>query len=249
MQHLPVKFKRVHQDTQVPAYATAGAACIDLSATSGGTVPVGGMRNFGSGLAFEIPPGFVMLVFSRSGHGFKNGVRLPNCVGIIDSDYRGEVSVGLHNDGQQPFVVNAGDRIAQALILPLPAIALVEADQLSDTERGDGGFGSTGVGGLPSAAPTGAGPAEGLCAATGPQSFPIGVTYSEEHDTFADASGVQLGSIFHAAWHPRRREFPPTPTDSGTAPQGREMSDRDWAALPAGQREGCTTSVPGVGEI
>lgn len=166
----PLKFKRMDPIAVQPAYATDGSACIDLSATRAGVVPVGGRRNFGCGLAFEVPAGHVMLVFSRSGHGFNNGVRLPCGVGVIDSDYRGEVSVGLHNDGDVPFEVNVGDRIAQAMIVPIPRIELIEVDVLSSTARGTGGFGSTG-------------------------------------------------------------------TSSRPADPPRQMSDRDWSALPAGDRE------------
>lgn len=150
---VPLKFKRLHRQAKLPAYATDGSACIDLSATDAGVVPVGASHNFGSGLAFEVPAGHVMLVFSRSGHGFKHGVRLPNGVGVIDSDYRGEVSVGLHNDGDAPFVVNEGDRIAQAMIVPIPRIELVEIDELTDTARGTGGFGSTGTSAHPADPP------------------------------------------------------------------------------------------------
>ena len=85
-----------------------------------------------------------MLVYSRSGHGFKHGVRLANSVGVIDSDYRGEVSIGLRNDSPLRFDYKAGDRLAQAMILPVPMVELVEVEELSDTERGTGGFGSTG---------------------------------------------------------------------------------------------------------
>ena len=96
-----------------------------------------------------------MLIFSRSGHGFNNDVRLSNCVGVIDSDYRGEVRVKLRNDQQSHLganpenltilTVKPGDRIAQALVLPIPSVELVEIGELSTTARGDGGFGSTGA--------------------------------------------------------------------------------------------------------
>jgi dUTP pyrophosphatase len=98
-----------------------------------------------TGLAVEIPAGFVMLVFSRSGHGFKSGVRLANSVGVIDSDYRGEVKVKLQNDGSTNFEVMPGDRVAQAMLLPVPVVSLEWADELSDTERGANGHGSTGA--------------------------------------------------------------------------------------------------------
>lgn len=84
------------------------------------------------------------MVCSRSGHGFNYGVRLSNCVGVIDSDYRGEVMVKLHNDSEDTYWVEAGDRIAQAYIVPVPRVVFEVAEQLSITERGNGGFGSTG---------------------------------------------------------------------------------------------------------
>ena len=104
----------------------------------------GQSRQFRTGLAFEIPDGYVMLVYSRSGHGFKSGVRLANGTGIIDSDYRGPMLVRLHNDGQLPFNVRNGDRIAQCLLMPAPQVEIVQVEELSETDRGDGAFGSTG---------------------------------------------------------------------------------------------------------
>lgn len=103
-----------------------------------------GPQTFGTGLAFEVPPGWVMLVYSRE-HAFKNGVRLANCVGVIDSDYRGEVKVKLQAELRCGMQVAKGDRIAQAMFVMVPSILLVEASELSETERGTGGFGSTGV--------------------------------------------------------------------------------------------------------
>jgi dUTP pyrophosphatase len=99
---------------------------------------------FATGLSFEIPEGHVMKVFSRSGHGFKQGLRLSNGTGIIDSDYRGELMVKLHNDGVKTAYIAAGERIAQGMIVPVEQAEFVFADSLSDTERGTGGLGSTG---------------------------------------------------------------------------------------------------------
>lgn len=141
---MKVRIKKVHPDARMPRYATAGAACFDLAALDGAEIPPtfsGGLR---TGLACEVPTGHVMLIFSRSGHGFKSGVRLSNAVGVIDSDYRGEIGVKLHNDGDAPFLVAPGDRIAQALILPVEQVEFIEVDDLSDTDRGAKGFGSTG---------------------------------------------------------------------------------------------------------
>ena len=137
-----LRVKRLHPDAKLPTYATAGAACFDLAALVGGDVDPTGA--FGTGLAFEVPADHVMLVFSRSGHGFNRDVRMANCVGVIDSDYRGEIMVKLTADGA-PTEVAAGDRIAQAMVLPIHQFAFQEVDELSSTERGEGGFGSTGV--------------------------------------------------------------------------------------------------------
>lgn len=142
-----VNVKRLHPNAIIPAYQTAGAACFDLVAAADGH-PHSRDENawvFPTGLAFDIPAGHVMLIFSRSGHGFNEGIRLSNCVGVIDSDYRGEVMVSLRADGNQPKRMVAGARIAQAMIIPIPTVALIEVDELTETERGVGGFGSTGV--------------------------------------------------------------------------------------------------------
>jgi dUTP pyrophosphatase len=109
------------------------------------TVPPGGRAAVPTGLAMALPSrDYVALVFSRSGHGFKQGVALANSVGVIDADYRGEISVGLINRGDEPFVVRDGDRIAQLAVLPVCRAALSWAEELPVTERGSGGFGSTG---------------------------------------------------------------------------------------------------------
>lgn len=157
---MKLKVKKLHQGAVLPSYATPGAACFDLVAlTVGGAykvgthVDVGHPVTCGTGLAFDIPAGHVMLIFSRSGHGFKHGVRLSNCVGVIDSDYRGEVMVQLTQDERLDDAgydmdysfIKPGDRIAQAMLVPIPRVELAEADDLTSTERGAGGFGSTGT--------------------------------------------------------------------------------------------------------
>lgn len=149
-----LKVKRLHPEAVIPKYATAGAACFDLHAllespnalAYGERVEsgAGAATVFRTGLAFEVPPGWVMLIFSRSGHGFKNSVRLSNCVGVIDSDYRGEVQVKLKADEFGGLTVHHGDRIAQAMLVQVPQVQLVDVNELSHTERGTAGFGSTG---------------------------------------------------------------------------------------------------------
>lgn len=143
---MKIHVKKLHESANLPRYATTGAACFDLQTIEAGELsPYGGTCQFRTGLAFEVPEGHVMLIFSRSGHGFKNDISLSNCVGVIDSDYRGEVQVKLRNDSAIRFGFEPGDRIAQALIMPIPTVQLVEATSLSETDRGAGGFGSTGV--------------------------------------------------------------------------------------------------------
>lgn len=146
-----LQFKKLLTAATKPQYATKAAACFDLHAVLEGdhlqhglTVNPGTSEIIRTGLAFEVPEGHVMLIFSRSGHGFKNGVRLSNAVGVLDADYRGECKVALQNDGRAKFKVAHGDRIAQAMIIPVPMVTLEEVDELSATERGTCGFGSTG---------------------------------------------------------------------------------------------------------
>lgn len=153
---MQLKYKKLNRDAKPPVYSSSGAACFDLHADTvdgyshvSSSISPGSPVVCGTGLAFEVPPGHVMLVFSRSGHGFNQDIRLANCVGVIDSDYRGEVKVKLTQDGvedEAPYnLIKPGDRVAQALILPLPTLQLVEAGALSETERATGGFGSTGA--------------------------------------------------------------------------------------------------------
>lgn len=141
---IKLKVKRLSEKAQLPTYGSAGAACFDIRATAGGIVEAKESALFSTGLSFEIPEGWAMMVYSRSGHGFKHGVRLANATGIIDSDYRGEVMVRLANDGGRAYEVLEGERIAQAMLVPAPAVEIVEVAELSATERGEDGFGSTG---------------------------------------------------------------------------------------------------------
>ncbi len=139
----------MYPSVRTPTYATKGAACFDISAYFHGgydTVSITNSEIIETGLQVEVPEGYVMLIFSRSGHGFKDDVRLANCVGVIDSDYRGEIKVKLTNDStKKNFIVTHGDRIAQAMIVPAFQYPLEEVMVLSATERGKSGFGSTGA--------------------------------------------------------------------------------------------------------
>ena len=149
---LDVKVKKVDQNAKLPTYATSGSACFDLYALSvnksmdnGAILTKDNPVVCGTGLEFEIPEGFAMKIYSRSGHGFKNSVRLINCTGIIDSDYRAEVMVKLvcdmDGDGLE---IKPGERVAQGEIVRVEQCSFIETDTLSETERGTGGFGSTG---------------------------------------------------------------------------------------------------------
>lgn len=128
-----------------PAKATAGAAGFDLCAAVDAPVelPPGGRVVLPAGFAIEIPTGFVGLVFARSGLSIRQGIALSNGVGVIDSDYRGEVQVGLENRSDKSFCIGRGERIAQLLIVPVPDVSLVEG-VVGQTARGTGGLGSTG---------------------------------------------------------------------------------------------------------
>ena len=141
---MQIKVKRLTELARLPTLATTGAACFDIYTTHQHNQSV--LNNvpvvFNTGLAFEIPENHVMLVFSRSGHGFKHDVRLANAVGVIDSDFRGELKIKLTADNL-PYVVAPNERIAQVMILPVPMATFTEVATLSDTVRGTGGFGST----------------------------------------------------------------------------------------------------------
>lgn len=143
---LRVKVKKLVADAIIPQYATPGAACFDLHSLTEGVASKESPLVCDTGLAFEIPEGHVMLIYSRSGHGFKSDTRLSNCVGVIDADYRGEVKVKLAKDSLGGILqVGKGDRIAQAMVIPVDKVTFEEVEELGSTERGAGGFGSTGA--------------------------------------------------------------------------------------------------------
>ena len=141
-----VKIRKLNPNAQTPTYGSEGAACFDFYACIDTPVTINPKSsvNLPTGLQFEIPEGYVMLMYSRSGHGFKNTLRFVNSVGVIDSDYRGEVRIGLFNDGITPYVVKPQERLAQAMIVPVSKISFLTVENLTDTKRGTGGFGSTG---------------------------------------------------------------------------------------------------------
>lgn len=138
---------KIGNEIPAPFYASAGAAAMDLHACIDQpvTIPAGDRSLIPTGIAIALPdPGYVALVFARSGLGIKHGIAPANCVGVIDSDYRGEIMVGLQNSGKDTYTIQPGDRIAQLMITPVIQAQVTMVDQLDDTARGAGGFGSTG---------------------------------------------------------------------------------------------------------
>lgn len=141
---MKVKVVKLHADAILPSYSTPGANAFDIHCLEGGVIPPGGSCKFNTGLGFELPVGYAMLVFSRSGHGVKFGIRLANGVGVLDSDFRGDMTLRFQNDGSEPYTFKPQDRMAQGMIIPVPQIEFIETDSLSPTERGTSGIGSTG---------------------------------------------------------------------------------------------------------
>ena len=142
----PVSVQLLDPRAKLPAYGSADAAGADLYALTGGPVTIapGETAKIPTGLAVAIPQGYVGLVYARSGLATKRGLAPANKVGVIDADYRGEVRVALHNHGSVPQVVEDGDRVAQLVIVPYLTARFTPAEELDDTGRGAGGFGSTG---------------------------------------------------------------------------------------------------------
>lgn len=138
-----VKFKKVHPKARKPKKSTAGSACFDLHAVSREWDEDLEVEKYGTGIAVEIPEGHVGLLFPRSSI-CKTMLRMANCVGVIDSDYRGEISAVFDIAGAAQESYDEGDRVAQLMILPVPDVKWVECDELTSTERGEGGYGSTG---------------------------------------------------------------------------------------------------------
>lgn len=145
---MTVKVKKTFRGATIPTRGSQYAAGYDLYAHTGAMyrcIPAGKTEKIGTGICMEIPEGYFGAVFARSGLATKRGLRPANCVGVIDSDYRGEIIVALHNDTDAMETIYEGDRIAQLVIMPYLPVDFEEVDELEDTERGDGGFGSTGV--------------------------------------------------------------------------------------------------------
>ena len=145
---LPViKFKKLDEKAELPKRGSEFAAGYDLHAVLDDDIIIKPCETvkIHTGLASEIPEGFIGAIFARSGLATKQGLRPSNCVGVVDSDYRGEVIVAIYNDSDKEQCIRNGDRVAQLIILQFMPFEPMWSDELSDTNRGSGGFGSTGV--------------------------------------------------------------------------------------------------------
>ncbi len=146
METVKVWYKKLNERATAPKYSTEFSAGADISACMDEAVVIepGDTQFIPTGLAMEIPEGCVGLIYARSGLACKKGLAPANKVGVIDSDYRGELIVALHNDGETPRTVTHGERIAQLVLLPFLPMEFDEVGELPATDRGAGGFGSTG---------------------------------------------------------------------------------------------------------
>lgn len=142
----PIKVKKLNANAIMPTYGTEFSAGADLYALPGESITIAPHKTvmIHTGLAMEIPEGYAGLIFARSGLASKRGLAPANKVGVVDPDYRGEFMVALHNHTDEEQIVDGGERVAQLVIVPFLTASFEIADELSDTVRGDGGFGSTG---------------------------------------------------------------------------------------------------------
>ena len=144
MNEIKVKFKKVHEKAQVPVYMRPNDCCCDLFSVEEVTIVPGQRKLIDTGIAIELPVGFEAQIRPRSGNAWKQGVTVLNAPGTIDSDYIGNIKVLLINHGTNYFKIEIGDRIAQMKFSPVYTGTFIEVDELGGTERGAGGFGSTG---------------------------------------------------------------------------------------------------------
>lgn len=140
-----VKVKKINENATIPTRGSEQAAGYDLYACLeySQVIKPHCTEKIGTGLAMEIPEGFFGAIFARSGLATKKGLRPANCVGVVDSDYRGEFIVAVHNDSTETKIINPGDKIAQLVLIPFYGMNFEEVDELNETVRGEGGFGST----------------------------------------------------------------------------------------------------------
>ena len=147
MKSAEIKYIKLNEYAIEPTRGSAAAAGYDLYAAISEpiAIPAHSTVKVGTGLAFELPEGTFGAIFARSGLATKQGLRPANCVGVCDQDYRGEYIVALHNDTNEEKTINPGDRIAQLVLMPYISMIFNQVESLDTTERGEGGFGSTGV--------------------------------------------------------------------------------------------------------
>ena len=141
---MEIRIKKLYPDVEIPKYQTSGAVGFDLRAVENLSIPSGETRLIGTGLAVELPIGYELQIRPRSGLALKHSITVLNSPGTVDSDYRGEIKVILINHGKSDFQISKGDRIAQAVVNRVEIVDIVEVEKLSETQRGDKGFGSTG---------------------------------------------------------------------------------------------------------
>lgn len=146
MNNMKVNVKKLRDGATLPSYGSKEAAGADLYACTDGalTIAPGETKFIPTGIALELPLGYAGFIYARSGIACKRGLAPANKVGVIDSDYRGEVMVALHNHSNTEAQIENGERVAQLVVAPYLTVLFEEADELCDTERGEGGFGSTG---------------------------------------------------------------------------------------------------------
>jgi len=142
---LTVKVKKLHPEAQLPTYTRHGDAAMDVRSVEAVLINPGERRLIGTGVAFEVPFGYELQVRPRSGLALKHGISIVNTPGTLDSNYRGELGIILINHGSEPFSVAKGDRIAQIVFNKIEHTHIEEVDELSETNRGEGGFGSSGI--------------------------------------------------------------------------------------------------------
>lgn len=145
MERVRVKVKKIHPDAVIPQYKTSGSAGFDLYTIEDVEIQPGETKQIRTGLIFEIPEGYEIQIRPRSGMSLKTPLRISNAPGTIDSDYRGEVMIIAENTSIVPFSVEKGTRIAQGVLQKVPQAEFIEVEKVSETERGEGGFGSTGI--------------------------------------------------------------------------------------------------------
>lgn len=141
---MEIKIKKLYEDSIIPTRGSEYAAGYDLYAHEGATIKPHETAKIGTGVAIQPPKDTFGAVFARSGLAAKQGLRPANCVGVCDYDYTGEYIVALHNDSNEERVVEAGERIGQVVFIPYINVSFIEVNELEETKRGDGGFGSTG---------------------------------------------------------------------------------------------------------